>query len=108
MKKIKILGKYVLRISLENLYLIKNRIVKVKNRKIPSDLTMVQNDARMNDTIIDLLSYLKKITNEDIPSKMNSGSVIPSKEFCMILGSKANNAAPTSDIFSSKNFLHKK
>ena len=103
-----ILGKYVFKTSFENLNLIKNKIVKVKNRKIPSDLIIVQNDARINAKIISFLLYLKKINNDDTPNKMNSGSVIPNNEFNIILGSKANNAAPTNEIFSSKNFLHKK
>ena len=108
MKKIRILGRYVLRASFEARYLMKNRIVKVKKRKIPSDLTIVDNDAKMNDIIISLFRYLKKSTKDDTPNKMNNGSVIPKSEFRMILGSNANSAAPTNDIFSSKNFLHKK
>ena len=100
-------GKYVLRISLEILYLIKNNIVNVKKRKIPSDLTTVANDARINDKNIHLRSYFKKITREDIPSKINNGSVIPNNEFRIILGSKANSAAPTNAILLSKYFLHK-
>ena len=65
------------------------------------------NDASTNDMIISLLRYLKKKSKEVILSKINSGSPIPNNEFNIILGSKANSAAPTSAIFSSKNFLHK-
>jgi len=107
-RKITILGRYVLMISFENLNFIKNNIVKVKKRKTPSDLTIVLNDARMNAKIIPFLPYRKKITRDDVPSKINNGSVIPNNEFNMILGSKANSAAPTNEILSSKNFLHKK
>ena len=37
---------------------------------------------------------------------MKSGSVIPSVEFKMILGSNVNNVAPTKEILILKNFLH--
>ena len=97
-----------MRICFENLYSIKNKMDNVRNRKIPSALTMVHNDTSMNDRKILLRSYFKKITKDVIPSKMNNGSVIPKVEFKMILGSKAKNAEPTNAIFSSKNFLHKK
>jgi len=101
-------GRYVFRISLEILYFIKNNIVSVKKRKIPSERTIVQHDANMKDKNISLLSYLKKSTNDDTPNKMNNGSVMPNNELSIILGSNANNAAPTNAIFSSKYFLHKK
>ena len=98
---------YVLRISFEILNLIKNNIVKVKTRKIPSALTMVANDATTNDNIIHFLSYFKKITSEDICSKINNGSCIPNNEFNIIRGSKINNVVPTNAIFLSKNFYLK-
>ena len=95
-------------ISLENLYLIKNKIVRIKNRKIPSERTIVQNDASANERIVAFCSYFKKITKEEIPSKIYKGSVIPKKEFSSILGSKRNRDTPIRDILSSKNFRHKK
>lgn len=107
-KKTTMLGTYVFSISLEKRCFIKNRIVNVKNRKIPSDLTIVQNDTSTNAKIVSLRPYLKKSTKEETPSKMNNGSVIPNNEFNMILGSKTNNATPISAILSSKNLLHRK
>jgi len=52
--KIKIIkhGKYVLIIFVENLYLIKNNTDKIPKRKIPSERTIVQNDASINDNTI--------------------------------------------------------
>ena len=52
--KIKIIkhGKYVFTISFENLYLIKNNMDKIAKRKIPSERTIVQKDASMNENII--------------------------------------------------------
>jgi len=70
-------GKYVFIISFDSLYFTKNNIVKVTKRKSPSDLTIVANDTKTNDIIVDLLLYLKKITRDEITSKMNNGSVIP-------------------------------
>lgn len=107
-KKTTILGTYVFSISFENRYFIKNRIDRVKNRKIPSDLTIVQKDASTNAKMISLRLYLKKNTSDKTPNKMNNGSVIPNKEFNIILGSKANSTTPTSAIFSAKNFLPRK
>ena len=101
-------GRYVFTISLEILYFMKNNIDKVSKRKIPSERTIVQSDAKTNDRNIAFLPYFKKITNDEVPSKINSGSVIPKSEFSIIRGSNANNAAPTNEIFSSKNFLHRK
>jgi hypothetical protein len=106
--KINTHGRYVFIISLDILYFIKNNIVSVKKRKIPSERTIVQHDANMKDKNIIFLSYLKKSTNDDTPNKMNNGSVIPNNELRIILGSNANSVAPTSAIFSSKYFLHKK
>ena len=96
-KKSRIEGKYVFKIFFENLNFIKNRIVKTEKRNIPSDLTIVANETSKNDKKIVLLSYLKKRTKEDMLNKMNNGSVIPNKEFKIILGSKANNATPIKD-----------
>jgi len=101
-------GRYVFRISLDILYFIKNNIESVKKRKTPSERTIVQHDAKINDKNISLFSYLKKNTNDDTPNKMNNGSVMPNNELRIILGSNANSAAPTNAIFSSKYFLHKK
>ena len=97
-----------MRISLETLYFIKNSIVNVINRNIPSDRTIVQHAAKANDNKIHFLSYFRKITNDVILDNMNNGSVIPVVELSMILGSNMNNAEPTSAILSSKNFLHRK
>ena len=101
-------GRYVFTISLDILYFMKNNIDKVSKRKIPSERTIVQTDAKTNESNMALLPYLKKITSDEIPSSINNGSVIPKSEFSIIRGSNANNAAPTNEIFSSKNFLHRK
>ena len=97
-------GRYVFTISLDILYFMKNNIDKVSKRKIPSERTIVQTDAKTNESNMALLPYLKKITSDEIPSSINNGSVIPKSEFSIIRGSNANNAAPTNEIFSSKNF----
>ena len=107
-RKITIHGMYVFIISFEILNLIKNNTVKVKTRKIPSALTIVVNDASINDNIIHFLSYFKKITSADICSKINNDSCMPNNEFNIIRGSKINNDTPINAIFLSKNFLHKK
>ncbi len=60
-------------ISFENLYFIKNNTVKVPSKKIPSALTIVQNDTSINDKNIHFLLNLRKSTNDDIPSKINNG-----------------------------------
>ena len=101
-------GRYVFKISFEILYFIKNKIDIVTNKNIPSERIIVANDASVNAIKIPFLSYLKKITSDEIPNKIKSGSVIPNMEFKIILGSKANNAAPIREILLLKNFLHKK
>ena len=77
-------------------------------KKIPSDLTIVQNEASAKDNNIAFCSYFRKRTSEDTPNNMNNGSVIPKNEFNRILGSNAKNDTPTRDIFLLKKFLHKK
>ena len=52
--------------------------------------------------------YVKNNTRDIVVKKINIGSVIPSNEFKIILGSKINNAAPTNASLSLKNFLHRK
>ena len=98
-RKIITQGRYVFRISFEILNLIKNNIVKVAKRKIPSALTIEVKETRMKETMIHFRSYFKKITRDDIPSKINNGSVMPNNELSIILGSNTNNAAPTKAIF---------
>tara|TARA_B110001454_G_scaffold133392_1_gene124184 strand:- start:14 stop:274 length:261 start_codon:yes stop_codon:yes gene_type:complete len=85
----------------------KNKIDIVINKNIPSERTIVANDASANAVRIPFLLNLKKIISDEIPNKMKSGSVIPNVEFKIIRGSKANNAAPTKEILLLKNFLHK-
>ena len=77
------------------------------SKNIPSDRTIVVKDTSVNAIKVPFLLYLKKITSDVIPNKIKSGSVIPSVEFKIILGSKANNTTPTKDILLLKNFLHK-
>ena len=101
-------GRYVRTSSFESLYFIKNKTDKIKKRKTPSDLTIVQKDVRANEKSIAFCSYFRKRTKEETPSKINSGSVIPKNELSKILGSNVKRDAPIRDIFSSKNFLHKK
>ena len=81
---------------------------KIAKRKIPSERTIVQKDASMNENIIAFCRYFKNITTDVMPNKINNGSVIPNKEFNINRGSNANKATPTRAIFASKNFLHKK
>ena len=107
-KKIIKAGIYVFKISFEILFFSKNNIDIVINKKIPSDRTIVVKDTSVNAIKIPFLSYLKNSSNDVIPNKIKSGSVIPNVEFKIILGSKANNAAPTKEILLLKNFLHKK
>tara|TARA_B110000196_G_scaffold18383_1_gene14538 strand:- start:32 stop:349 length:318 start_codon:yes stop_codon:yes gene_type:complete len=90
-------GKYVLIISFEILYFIKNIIVNAKKRNIPSDLIVVHNDTKINEKIIPFLLYFKKNTSAVVLSKIKSGSVIPNNEFKIIRGSKINIDAPISD-----------
>lgn len=101
-------GTYVFKISFEILFFNKNNIDIVNTKKIPSERTIVVNDASVNAIITPFLSYLKNIKSDVIPNKIKSGSVIPNVEFKMILGSKANNDAPTKEILLLKNFRHKK
>ena len=44
-------GRYVFTISLDILYFMKNNIDKVSKRKIPSERTIVQTDAKTNESI---------------------------------------------------------
>ena len=100
-------GMYVFTISFDILYFIKNKTDRVNKRKIPSERTIVQSAAKINDRIISFLPYFKKITKDEIPNIINSGSVIPRTEFIIIRGSNAKSAPPTNEIFSSKNFLQR-
>jgi len=90
------------------LYFIKNKIVNAKKRNIPSDLIIVQNDAKIKEKIIAFFSYFKKNTREIVLSKIKRGSVIPNNELRTSLGSKINIDAPTNDNLLSKNFLQRK
>ena len=62
-------GRYVFTISLDILYFMKNNIDKVSKRKIPSERTIVQTDAKTNESNMALLPYLKKITSDEILDK---------------------------------------
>ena len=69
-------------------------MVIVINKNIPSERTIIANDASVNAMMIPILLYLKKITSDDMPNKIKSGSVIPNVELVIILGSKMNKAEP--------------
>ncbi len=53
-------GTYVFKISFEILFFNKNNIDIVNTKKIPSERTIVVNDASVNAIITPFLSYLKK------------------------------------------------
>ena len=86
----------------------KNIIDKAKNRKIPSERTIVANDAIPNAIYIFFELSDKNKTKESVKRKINSGSVTPNNEFSIILGSKLNIAIPIMANFLSTNLLHKK
>ena len=88
-----------------------NHKVKCSNFEIANDkpFTLIAGPCQLENEehALKISSELKKITSDDMPNKIKSGSVIPNVEFKIILGSNANNATPTREILLLKNFLHK-
>jgi len=74
----------------------------------PSYLIKQNNPAITNDNKIIFFSLLKNNANDDTTIKMKNGSVIPTREFSIILGSKIkNNGAIKANSFL-RNFFAKK
>lgn len=86
----------------------KNIIVRTKKNTNPSNRINEESAATANEMYRVVFVLVKNKTREVVTKKTYSGSVNPNKEFCMIWGSKANNAAPNREYVLLTNFLHKK
>ena len=74
----------------------------------PSYLTRQNIPANTNENKINFFWLLKKSASVETTKKINMGSVIPTKEFSMILGSKIKNKGAIKAISFLMNLLAKK
>ena len=106
-RKIEIDIRYFTIIVLSPLFL---RIKKTDNGKISAIASARTRQAKAktpNDMYLNLKSFCRNRTKHDNSNKIKSGSVIPAREFSIILGWNTNSEAPKRDNSFPQNFLHR-